>query len=112
MEGDTVMGRDGRHCLLTLVDRKTRAVRIIKLAARQASEVNKALIRECRSGRLKMKSLTLDNGTEFHGFKELERELGIEVYFARPYHSGERGTNENTNGLIRQYLPKRTASRC
>ena len=108
LEGDTVMGLDGRHCLLTLVDRKTRKVRIIKLPARQASEVNKALNKEVRSGRLKMKSLTLDNGTEFHGFKELEDKLGIQVYFAQPYHSWERGTNENTNGLIRQYLPKRT----
>jgi IS30 family transposase len=108
VEGDTVMGSDGRHCLLTLVDRKTRKVRIIKLPARQASEVNKALIKEFKAGRLKMKSLTLDNGTEFHGFKELEEKLGIQVYFAQPYHSWERGTNENTNGLIRQYLPKRT----
>lgn len=90
------------------VNRKTRKVRIIKLPARQASEVNKALIREVRSGRLRMKSLTLDNGTEFHGFKELEERLGVQVYFAQPYHSWERGTNENTNGLIRQYLPKRT----
>jgi transposase, IS30 family len=108
IEGDTVMGKDGRHCVLTLVDRKTRRTRIIKLPARQAAEVNKALIREVRAGRLKMKSLTLDNGTEFHGFKELERRLGIKVYFAQPYHSWERGTNENTNGLIRQYLPKGT----
>lgn len=105
-EGDTVMGSDGRHCVLTLVDRKTRWSRIIKLPARQAAEVNKALIREVRAGRLKIKSLTLDNGTEFHGFKELEQKLGIKVYFAQPYHSWERGTNENTNGLIRQYLPK------
>jgi len=106
LEGDTVMGKDGRHCLLTLVDRMTRRVRILKLPARQAAEVNKALIREMRAGRMKMKSLTLDNGTEFHGFKELEAKLGIKVYFAQPYHSWERGTNENTNGLIRQYLPK------
>ena len=106
LEGDTVMGKDGRHCLLTLVDRMTRKSRIVKLPARQAAEVNKALIREVRSGRLKMKSLTVDNGTEFHGFKELEEKLGIKVYFAQPYHSWERGTNENTNGLIRQYLPK------
>jgi IS30 family transposase len=105
-EGDTVMGRDGRHCVLTLVERKTRKTHILKLPARQAAEVNKALIREVRSGRLQMKSLTLDNGTEFHGFKELQDKLGIKVYFARPYHSWERGTNENTNGLIRQYLPK------
>jgi transposase, IS30 family len=108
VEGDTVMGKDGRHCLLTLVDRKTRKVRIIKLPARQSSEINKALIREHKAGRLKMKSLTLDNGTEFHGFKELEEKLGIQIYFAQPYHSWERGTNENTNGLIRQYLPKGT----
>lgn len=105
-EGDTVMGKDGRHCLLTLVERMTRLTRIIKLPARQVSEVNKALGKEISRGALKMKSLTLDNGTEFHGFAELERELGIEVYFAQPYHSWERGTNENTNGLIRQYLPK------
>jgi IS30 family transposase len=107
-EGDTVMGSDGRHCLLTLVDRKTRKLRMIKLPARQVGEVNKALIREVKAGRVKLKSLTLDNGTEFHGFKELERVLGIKVYFAQPYHSWERGTNENTNGLIRQYLPKRS----
>jgi transposase, IS30 family len=105
-EGDTVMGKDGRHCLLTLVERMTRLTRIIKLPARQVSEVNKALGKEIGTGVLKMKSLTLDNGTEFHGFAELERKLGIEVYFAQPYHSWERGTNENTNGLIRQYLPK------
>lgn len=105
-EGDTVMGKDGRHCLLTLVERKTRWVRIIKLPARQAAEVNKALARELRRGVLKMKSLTLDNGTEFHGFQQLQDELGMKVYFAQPYHSWERGTNENTNGLIRQYLPK------
>jgi IS30 family transposase len=106
LEGDTVMGKDGRHCVLTLVDRMTRKSWIVKLPARQAAEVNKALIREVRSGRLAMRSLTLDNGTEFHGFKELEEKLGIKVYFAQPYHSWERGTNENTNGLIRQYLPK------
>lgn len=105
-EGDTVMGKDGRHCLLTLVERMTRWVRIIKLPARQAGEVNKALAREIRRGVLKMKSLTLDNGTEFHGFQQLQDEFGIQVYFAQPYHSWERGTNENTNGLIRQYLPK------
>ena len=105
-EGDTVMGKDGRHCLLTLVERTTRWTRIIKLPARQVSEVNKALAKEIRRGVLRIKSLTLDNGTEFHGFAELERELGIKIYFAQPYHSWERGTNENTNGLIRQYLPK------
>ena len=106
-EGDTVMGRDGRHCVLTLVDRKTRLVRIVKLAARKVVEVNRALAREFgRRGKLGIKSLTLDNGTEFHGFAELQQRFGKDIYFAAPYHSWERGTNENTNGLIRQYLPK------
>lgn len=106
-EGDTVMGRDGRHCVLTLVERKTRRVRIIKLRARQVSEVNRALSRELGAGgRLVIKSLTFDNGTEFHGYAELHKRYGTSFYFAAPYHSWERGTNENTNGLIRQYLPK------
>ena len=51
--------------------------------------------------------LTADNGTEFHGYWQIEKLTGVEFYFAKPYHSRERGLNENTNGLIRQYLPKR-----
>ena len=106
-EGDTVMGRDGRHCLLTLVERKTRYVRIVKLPARRAVEVNQALSKELDfMGSLEIHSITLDNGTEFHGYAELHERFGTEFFFAKPYHSWERGTNENTNGLIRQYLPK------
>jgi IS30 family transposase len=108
-EGDTVMGRDGRHCILTLVERKTLKVRIRKLLARRAEQVNKVLHQELGpKGDLVIKSVTLDNGTEFHGYAELEQRHGTKFYFARPYHSWERGTNENTNGLIRQYLPKGT----
>jgi IS30 family transposase len=111
-EGDTVMGRDGRHCILTLVERKTLKVRIRKLPTRQAAEVNKVLHQELGpKGELVIKSVTLDNGTEFHGYALLERKHGTKFYFARPYHSWERGTNENTNGLIRQYLPKGTCFR-
>jgi transposase, IS30 family len=55
------------------------------------------------------KTITVDNGPEFHGYKEIERATGVVIYFANPYSSWERGTNENTNGLIRQYLPKRTS---
>lgn len=108
-EGDTVMGSDGRHCLLTLVERKTRFVRIIKLPARQAALVNAALAQELGpNGHLIVRSLALDNGTEFHGFADITERFGTQIYFAQPYHSWERGTNENTNGLIRQYLPKRS----
>lgn len=107
-EGDTVMGRDGRHCILTLVERKTRLLKMFKLRARTVEEVNAALSRLLRTkwARRHIKSLTLDNGTEFHGFAELQKKYGVQFYFAQPYHSWERGTNENTNGLIRQYLPK------
>ena len=105
-EGDTVMGCDGRHCILTLVERMTRIVRIIKLRTRRVVDVNRALSRLFTSNTLVIRSITLDNGTEFHGYAKLQERFGIEFYFARPYHSWERGTNENTNGLIRQYLPK------
>ena len=53
-----------------------------------------------------IKTITADNGTEFHGFKEVEEATGVVFYFATPHHSWERGTIENTNGLIRQYIPK------
>jgi len=54
---------------------------------------------------------TFDNGIEFHGFKDIEKRTGSRFYFAKPYHSWERGTSENTNGLIRQYFPKRQTMR-
>ena len=56
----------------------------------------------------RLKTLTLDNGLEFAGHQDLSRQLDVDVYFARPYHSWERGLNENTNGLIRQFFPKQT----
>lgn len=105
-EGDTVMGADMRHCVLTLVERVTGYVLIKKLSARtkeQAAAALKVAIREM--GR-QIKTITLDNGTEFHDYKTVETATGVKFYFATPYHSWERGTNENTNGLIRQYLPK------
>lgn len=108
-EGDTVMGKDGRHCVLTLVERKTLLLRIRKLPARKAEEVNRVMRQELgKKGKRRIRSLTLDNGTEFHGYEELQSEYDTKIYFATPYHSWERGTNENTNGLIRQYLPKGT----
>lgn len=106
-EGDTVIGSDQRHCVLTLVERKTGYVLIRKLLARTKDQANEALHRAIRKMRKWFKTITLDNGTEFHGYKEVEKRFrGLKFYFATPYHSWQRGTNENTNGLIRQYLPK------
>lgn len=104
-EADTVMGSGDQHCIVTLVDRKTGYVEIGKLRARTVDALNKSVGKLMKKH--PVKSITADNGTEFHGYKELERATGCRVYFATPYHSWERGTSENTNGLIRQYLPKR-----
>ena len=105
-EGDTVMGSDGRHCILTLVERVTGYLVIKKLVARTKEQAGAALARAIIGLKGKIRTITLDNGTEFHDYKSVEQQLGVKFYFATPYHSWERGTNENTNGLIRQYLPK------
>lgn len=103
-EGDTVMGKDTKHCLLTLVERKSGFVIIRKLQDRTARSVNEAI--QAVIDRHLFRTITFDNGTEFHDYKALEANRDLTCYFATPYHSWERGTNENTNGLIRQYLPK------
>ena len=105
-EGDTVMGPDMRHCVLTLVERKTGFVIIMKLRARSKVQARRALLRAIARHPDKFKTITFDNGTEFHDYKCVERMRPVKCYFATPYHSWERGSNENMNGLIRQYLPK------
>ena len=105
-EGDTVMGSDLRHCVLTLVERKTGYAIIKKLPARNKNAVTQAATRAIRRHCRQFKTLTLDNGTEFHDYALLEQRFPLKVYFATPYHSWERGSNENFNGLLRQYLPK------
>ena len=105
-EMDTVLGRGSKHCILTMVDRKTGYLIIKKLRQRTTAEVNAQLLKMLGEEGQKIKTITADNGTEFHQFKQVEDQTGVEFYFARPYHSWERGSNENANGLIRQYLPK------
>lgn len=107
LEGDTVIGTFDRHCVLTLVCRKTGYVRIGKLFGRTTRSLNRRASSLIRKAQHRVRTITVDNGTEFHGYKQLEQATGVKVYFATPHHSWERGTSENTNGLIRQYLPKR-----
>ena len=104
-EIDTVMGRN-RACVLTLVDRKTGYVLIGKLAARTIRQTNRRLRKLAERHPGKFRTITADNGCEFHGYEQVESSHGIMFYFAPPHHSWERGSNENANGLIRQYLPK------
>jgi transposase, IS30 family len=105
-EGDTVMGSDMRHCVLTLVERVSGYVIIKKLTARTKEQAAAALKQAIDEVKRKVRTITLDNGTEFHDYEKVEAEHTVKFYFATPYRSWERGTNENTNGLIRQYLPK------
>jgi IS30 family transposase len=104
-EADTVVG-PGRPCILSLVERKTGFVVIGKLRARTAAEVNRRARRLIRAQPHVVRTITADNGTEFHSYAALERTTPTRFFFATPHHAWERGTNENTNGLIRQYLPK------
>jgi IS30 family transposase len=106
-EGDTMTGASwDKHCIVTLVERSTGYTLIGKLANRTTKELNKKVLELIRRSGLPFLSITYDNGTEFHGYAELEAATATTVYFARPHHPWERGTNENTNGLIRQYLRK------
>ena len=108
-EGDSMISRQSKAALNTLAERKSRLVLISKLTRKGAAETNKAIINRLKrlpeSGR---QTLTLDNGTENAKHEQLSAKLGISCYFAHPYSSWERGTNENINGLIRWYLPKGT----
>lgn len=106
-ESDTVEGGKGSGFIVTHVERKTRYTVAVKVADKSSETITKSSI--AAMSKLppeKIKTMTFDNGKEFAGFKELEIGLAMRSYFARPYHSWERGTNENTNGLLRQFFPK------
>jgi len=108
-EGDTVEGAGKSAYIVTLVDRKSRFTLLGKAKNKSqevVGEVVKRLLQRLR--KILRRSLTLDNGTEFNGFKRIEAGTGIEVYFADPYCSWQRGTNEQTNGVMRIFLPKGT----
>ena len=108
-EMDIVVGAGSNHCIVTLVERVTGATLIGRLRCRKVADVNRRVIELVTAHRELFITITVDNGPEFHGYKQIEAATGVKVYFANPYASWERGTNENTNGLIRQYIPKRTS---
>lgn len=106
-EGDTMQGRDKRMRIVTFVDRRTGYLIAYLLPKMRAQILTSLALRHFRRiPRSRRKTFTLDNGPEFSDWERLERESGMTVYFAYPYHFWERGTNENTNGLLRQYFPK------
>ena len=105
-EADTVIGKQGHSVLVTLVERKTRFTVAIKAANKTSRAVTDAICDYLKPYQERVLTLTYDNGREFAYHEEIARELTAEGFFAHPYHSWERGLNENTNGLIRQYIPK------
>ena len=107
-EGDTVKGdSQGENTVVTMVERATGYLMMGKLEHHCAAETSACLTELIEGQAGRVKTVTLDNGSEFHGYADVEKATGTLFYFATPHHSWERGTNENTNGLIRQYLPKR-----
>jgi IS30 family transposase len=109
-EIDTMKGDDqARHTVLTMVERASGYTMIGKLARHTAAETTGRCVELIARHAGRIETITADNGSEFHSYSQIEAATGVEFYFATPHHSWERGTNENTNGLIRQYLPKRTS---
>lgn len=107
-EVDSVIGRMHQSALVTLVERSSRYTSIIKVNSKEAEVVADAIIKRANELELPLHTITGDNGTEFSNHKTIAKQLGIDFYFTHPYSSWEKGTNENTNGLIRQYFPKGT----
>ena len=107
-EGDTIMGKGRQSALLTMVERKTLYTVIIRLTGKHADLLAQAAIKGMKALKDQIETITFDNGLEFSEHENIARALDADIYFAHPYASWERGINENTNGLIRQYFPKGT----
>lgn len=112
-EGDTVESgrydhsRKSKVCFVTLAERKSRFYIAIKVETRESKYVTPAIINALKSyPKSLLKSITFDRGKEFSGYKEIEKALKIKTYFCDPYCAWQKGTNENTNGLLREYYPK------
>lgn len=107
-EIDTVIGKGHRGALVTIVERKTQHLVSKRVMDKSAESVTQATIELLAPYKDRVHTITADNGKEFANHKEIAEKLEAKVYFARPYHSWERGLNENSNGLLRQYFPKST----
>jgi IS30 family transposase len=105
-EADTVIGKGHQGVLVTLAERVSKKTLIAQVPSKHAVVVKDAIIKMLKSEKECLHKITFDNGKEFAYHAKIKEALGADNYFAHPYHSWERGLNENHNGLIRQYLPK------
>jgi len=106
-EVDTIIGKGHRHAIVSLTERKSRYALLKKVERKTAQAVGDAVIELLNSLPVRVHTVTSDNGREFADHERIARELRTDVYFAHPYSSWERATNENMNGLVRQYFPKK-----
>jgi len=107
-EADTLIGKQQKHAMLTLTERKSRFTMLGKLPRRTAHAVRQKICKLLLPVKDKVHTLTSDHGKEFADHQRIAETLQLQFYFAHPYAAWERGTNENTNGLLRQYFPKKS----
>jgi len=107
-EADTIIGKNHKKAIVTLVDRHSKFTLMQKVASKEAFDVSRAILQLLKPLKNIVKTITSDNGKEFAYHQEIERKLEIDFYFAEPYKSWQRGLNEHTNGLIREYIPKKS----
>lgn len=107
-EADTIIGAAHRQAILSLVERKSKLVRLRKVERNTAAGVASASLALLGAVRTRVHTITSDNGREFAAHERIAAGLRAKFYFAHPYSSWERGLNENTNGLVRQYFPKKS----
>lgn len=108
LEIDTIIGQNHKGAIITINDRATGMVKIRKTLGKNAEVLANKTTEMLKDWKPYLFTITSDNGKEFTEHQTISKLLGIKFYFARPYHSWERGSNENLNGLIRQYIPKKT----
>jgi len=108
LEVDTVIGKDHLGALVTINDRVTGVLRMKLVGSKEAHVVKEAIIGLLKDWKPFIHTITSDNGKEFAQHEQIAEALNVAFYFAKPYHSWQRGANENLNGLVRQYFPKRT----
>jgi len=108
-EADTIIGKNHKGAIVSLTERRSMFQLLKKVKNKSAKQVSKAIIKMIKGSSLPAHTMTFDNGKEFTDHEIIAKSLELKAYFAHPYSSWERGLNENQNGLVRQYFPKKTA---
>ena len=108
LEVDLIIGKNHKQAILTINDRASGMLKMTKVKSKKAEEVSRAIVEQLQDWMPYLHTMTADNGKEFAEHLFVAEQLNIDHYFAKPYHSWERGSNENLNRLVRQYLPKKT----